>query len=238
MIRCYILDDEQPAIDVIKKYISKIPELLLVGTNTNPLNAIEFISKNNIELVFLDIQMDEMNGLEVIKTLGNKYKYVLCTAYSEFAINGYDLDAVDYLLKPIIFERFERALIRVDKRINSTNKFNQSSIDDYIYIKTESKGKMLKIDLSDILYIEAKSNYVAFHLENKKILSHISLKDLEEKLSHLDFLRVHKSFIIPLKRITTVQNCEILLKHVATPIPLSAFYKESFFKKVSNKFLG
>lgn len=238
MIRCYIIDDEQPAIDVIKKYISKIPELFLVGMNTNPINAIEFISKNDIELVFLDIQMDEMNGLEVIKILGNKYKYVLCTAYSEFAINGYDLDAVDYLLKPITFQRFERALIRVDKRINSTNKFHEKFIDDYIYVKTESKGKMLKIDLSDILYIEAKSNYVAFHLENKKILSHISLKDLEEKLSHLDFLRVHKSFIIPLKRVTTVQNCEILLKHVATPIPLSAFYKESFFKKVSNNFLG
>ena len=238
MIRCYILDDEQPAIDVIKTYISKIPELLLVGTNTNPLNAIEFISKNNIELVFVDIQMDEMNGLEVIKTLGDKYKYVLCTAYSEFAINGYELDAVDYLLKPITFERFERALIRVDKRINSISKYSQTSIDDYIYVKTESKGKMLKIDLSDILYIEAKSNYVAFHLEHKKILSHISLKNLEEKLSHLDFLRVHKSFIIPLKRITTVQNCEIQLKLVATPIPLSAFYKESFFKKVSNNFLG
>jgi DNA-binding LytR/AlgR family response regulator len=238
MIRCYILDDEQPAIDVIKKYISKIPELLLVGTNTNPLNAIEFISKNNIELVFVDIQMDEMNGLEVIKTLGDKYKYVLCTAYSEFAINGYELDAVDYLLKPITFEMFERALIRVDKRINSISKYSQTSIDEYIYVKTESKGKMLKIDLSDILYIEAKSNYVAFHLEHKKILSHISLKNLEEKLSHLDFLRVHKSFIIPLKRITTVQNCEIQLKLVATPIPLSAFYKESFFKKVSNNFLG
>lgn len=238
MIRCYILDDEQPAIDVIKKYVKKIPELLLIGTNTNPINAIEFIKKNNIELIFLDIQMDEMNGLDVIKTLGNTYKYVLCTAYSEFAVNGYDLDAVDYLLKPITFERFDRALIRVDNRINSTNSYNQTLIDDYIYVKTESKGKMLKIDLAEILYIEAKSNYVAFHLENKKILSHISLKELEEKFSYLDFLRVHKSFIIPLKRITTVQNCEILLKNVATPIPLSAFYKESFYKKVSNKFLG
>lgn len=238
MIRCYILDDEQPAIDIIKKYISKIPELLLVGTNTNPLSAIEFISKNNIELVFLDIQMDEMNGLEVIKTLGDKYKYVLCTAYSEFAVNGYDLDAVDYLLKPITFQRFERALIRVDKRINSTNMFHEAIIDDYIYVKTESKGKMLKIDLSDILYIEAKSNYVAFHLEHKKILSHITLKELEERLSHLYFLRVHKSFIIPLRRIISVQNCEIHLKNVPIPIPLSSLYKDSFFNKVSSKFLG
>jgi hypothetical protein len=238
MIRCYILDDEQPAIDIIKKYISKIPELLLVGTNTNPLNAIEFISKNNIELIFLDIQMDEMNGLEVIKKLGNSYKYVLCTAYSEFAVNGYDLDAVDYLLKPITFVRFERALIRVDKQIKLTNNIFRTSIDDYIYIKTESKGKMLKIDLSDILFIEAKSNYVAFHLETKKILSHITLKDLEERLSNLEFLRVHKSFMIPLKRITAVQNCQILLKNVTTPIPLSAFYKDSFLKNVSSKFLG
>jgi len=238
MIRCYILDDEQPAIDVIKKYISRIPELLLVGTSTNPINAIEFIKKSTIELIFLDIQMDEMNGLDVIKTLGNIYKYVLCTAYSEFAVNGYDLDAIDYLLKPITFERFDRALSRVDKRINSTNKFNNISIDDYIYVKTECKGKMLKIDLSDILYIEAKSNYVAFQLEQKKILSHISLKDLEDRLGQFNFLRVHKSYIIPLKRITSVQNCEIHLKNVPISIPLSTFYRESFFEMVSSNLLG
>jgi two-component system LytT family response regulator len=238
MIRCYILDDEQPAIDILHKYISDIPELLLVGTNTNPLDAIDFIKKNNIGLIFLDIQMDEMNGLEVIKTLGNKYKYVLCTAYSEFAVNGYDLDAVDYLLKPITFERFERALFRVDKSIHLTSNPNKNSSDDYIFVKTESKGKRLKIDLSDILFIEAKSNYVAFQLEQKKILSHISLKELEEKLSHLDFLRVHKSFIIPLQRITAVQNSEIHLKNVSTPIPLSASYKVSFMQKVSSNFIG
>ncbi len=238
MIRCYILDDEQPAIDIIKRYISKIPDLLLIGTNTNPLHAIDFIKKNNIELIFLDIQMDEMSGLEVIKALGNKYKYVLCTAFSEFAVNGYDLDAVDYLLKPITFERFERALIRVDKQFIFSNNSTKNSIDDYIYVKTESKGKMIKIELSDILFIEARSNYVAFHLENKKILSHLSLKDLERKLSNSEFLRVHKSFMIPLKRITSVQNSEIHLKGVSTPIPLSISYKDAFFQKVSTKFLG
>jgi len=238
MIRCYILDDEQPAIDIIKLYISKIPELLLVGTNINPISAVEFIKNNHIDLIFIDIHMDEMNGLQVIKTLGNKYKYVLCTAYSEFAINGYDLDAIDYLLKPITFQRFERSITRFDKHISLSNSSNKNNIDDYIYVKTESKGMMLKIDLSDILYIEARNNYVAFHLEHKQILSYLSLKDLEEKLSHLDFLRVHKSYIVPLKRISTVQNCKIYLKNVAIPIPLSSAYKEFFLKKVSTKLLG
>lgn len=238
MIRCYILDDEQPAIDIIKLYISKIPELLLIGTNINPISAIEFIKNNQIDLIFIDIHMDEMNGLQVIKTLGNKYKYVLCTAYSEFAINGYDLDAIDYLLKPITFQRFERSITRFDKHISLPNSSNKNDIDDYIYVKTESKGMMLKIDLSDILYIEARNNYVAFHLEHKQILSYLSLKDLEEKLSHLDFLRVHKSFIVPLKRISTVQNSKIYLKNVAIPIPLSSAYKEFFLKKVSTKLLG
>jgi len=238
MIRCYILDDEQPAIDIIKLYISKIPELLLIGTNINPLSAIEFIKNNHIDLIFIDIHMDEMNGLQVIKTLGNRYKYVLCTAYSEFAINGYDLEAIDYLLKPITFQRFERSITRFDKHISLSNSSNKHSIDDYIYVKTESKGMMLKIDLSDILYIEARNNYVAFHLEHKKILSHLSLKDLEERLVHLDFVRVHKSYIVPLKRINTVQNSKIYLKNVDIPIPLSLVYKESFLQKVSTKLLG
>ena len=152
MTNCFIIDDEQPAIDVIQNYIKQIPILHLVGSSTNPLQAIETIKKNKVDLVFLDIHMDEMNGIEVIKHLDKNIKVILCTAYSEFAVASFDLDVVDYLMKPISFDRFERAIQRATHKTKDAvfPPVEKEIINDYIFIKTEYKGKMINVDLVDI----------------------------------------------------------------------------------------
>jgi len=239
MTKCFIIDDEQPAIDVIQNYIKRIPSLELVGASTNPMQAIEIIRKNKADLVFLDIQMDEMNGIELIKHLKKDTKVIFCTAYSEFAVASYDMDVIDYLMKPISFDRFERAVYRAMKRIaGSPFLMNEKEIaNDYIFIKTEYKGKMVRVDLADIDFIEGKNNYVAFHITNKVIFSHFTLRELEELLPKANFIRVHKSYIISIKKIATVENSELKLSTYANPIPISPYFKPAFMQRVNNKLI-
>jgi len=239
MTKCFIIDDEQPAIDVIQNYVKRIPSLELLGAYTNPMQAIGMIRKQNVDLVFLDIQMDEMNGIELIKHLKKDTKVIFCTAYSEFAVASYDMDVIDYLMKPISFDRFERAVHRAIKKIaGSTFLMNENEIaNDYIFIKTEYKGKMIRVDLSDIDFIEGKSNYVAFHIRNKVVFSHFTLRELEDLLPKKGFIRVHKSYIVSIKKIATVQNSELTLSTHISPIPISPYFKPAFMQRVNNKLI-
>jgi two-component system LytT family response regulator len=232
MIKCYVVDDELPAIDVLKRYIGQSSILELVGFNNNPLNAIIEIRSIQVDLVFLDIQMDEMTGLELIHTLGADYKYILSTAYSEYALDGFDLDVVDYLLKPIAYDRFTKSINKVQKLIE-VNLNNSKISQEYIYVTTEQKGKKKKIDLKDIQFIEARGNYVAFHTLDKLVLSHVTLKDIEEKLEKANFIRVHKSYIVPIGNIEIVQNNEIILKNGNMNIPVSLSYKDNLNNAIS-----
>lgn len=235
MTKCYIIDDEQPAIKVIQNYITKFPELELIGTATNPLIGIDEIKKLKVDLLFLDIQMDEMNGIEVVKHIPKTVKIIFCTAYSEFAVESYNLDVIDYLMKPISFPRFEKAIYR---RILKQNEFYNVNINnDYLFVKTEQKGKLIKIDFDDIDFIEGKSNYIGFHINKRVILSHNSLREMESFLPSNRFVRVHKSYIVALKKIASVENSEILLKNLNSKIPLSPNFKESFLQSLNGKLL-
>jgi len=240
MKNSFIIDDEQPAIDVIECYIKMIPGLQLVGTSTNPLQAIERIRKLKVDIVFLDIQMDEMNGIDVMKQLDKDIKVIFCTAFSEFAVTSYDLDATDYLMKPIAFERFSKA---VQKAIGKTTGIDDTSKnveinDDYIFVKAEHKGKMIKIDLNDISFIEGRNNYVAFQLTGKTILSYFTLRDLEERLPGSAFIRVHKSYIVAIKKIVAVENASLKMVHHNNTIPLSPLYREAFMQKMEHKLMN
>ncbi|MDE3234531.1 MAG: response regulator transcription factor [Bacteroidota bacterium] len=187
MIKCFVIDDEQPAIKVIENYIKRIPILQLVGVETNPIKGLEIVKTTQIDLLFLDIQMDEMSGIDVAASLNETIKVIFCTAYSEFAVMSYELNAIDYLMKPISFARFTKAIQRVSAE-ESAGK--QKDIDDdYIFVRTEHKGKMVKIDFRDIDYIEGRSNYIAFHMGAKYILAHISLREMEERLPTSSFMR-------------------------------------------------
>lgn len=238
MISCVIIDDEQLAIDVIERYVKKIPVLHLIGSAVNPLDGIKLIQTNKVDVVFLDIQMDEINGLEVMKIIGNNTKVVFCTAFSEFAVESYDLNAIDYLMKPIPFNRFLKAVQRVsDTLLAESISIMEAIPNDYIFVKTGQKGKMIKIDLDDIDYIEGMSNYIAVQRGKEKILVYSTMKEVEERLPQSQFMRVHKSYIVALQQITTIESNEILMKNQQQKIPLGNNYKDLFMEKMKNKLL-
>ena len=239
MIKCVIIDDEQPAISVLENYIKRLPHLELVGTATNPLTGIDLVDTTKADLVFLDIQMDEMNGIEVIKLLDPKINVIFCTAYSEFAVTSYDLNAVDYLMKPIPFDRFVKAVRKI-KSVDSFILSNESDSisNDYIFVKTEHKGKMIKIDLHDIDFIEAMSNYIAFYTGKSKTLVYSSMKEIESYLPSSKFIRIHKSYIVAFDKIVSVENNRILFKNRTEQIPISNSYKSAFMQVLSIKGLN
>ena len=238
MINCLVVDDEQHAIDILTHYISQTPFLHLAASTTNPIEALQMVNEQNIELIFLDIQMPELSGIDFIKAIQGKAKVVLTTAYSEFALESYELDVVDYLLKPIRFARFLQAVQKVAKEAPEPGKEPLEEVeDDYIFVKTESKGKLLKINLADIDYIEGMKNYVAIHCREKKTMVYTSMKELEERLPRKRFLRVHKSYIIPVAKITGIEGNLLRLKDVATEILIGENYKADLMEMIRGKMI-
>ncbi|MDE1192243.1 MAG: LytTR family DNA-binding domain-containing protein [Arachidicoccus sp.] len=236
MLKCVIIDDEQPAINVLKNYISKTPALELAATATNPINGMELIKDTSADVVFLDIQMDEMTGIEVKSMLDAKVQVIFCTAYSEFAVKSYDLNAIDYLMKPISFPRFMRAVEKI-KGLDRINKDSQDTIvaNDYIFVKTETKGKMIRVDLDEIDFAEARGNYVAIHNGSRITLVYSTLHDFENELPGKRFMRVHKSYIIAVDKVAQIAGNTVTLKNRSEQIPLSRTYKEAFLKRIHKK---
>lgn len=240
MINCIIVDDEQHAIDILQHYALQMPLLNLVATTTNPIEALQITATQPVDLVFLDIQMPELSGIDFIKALGGKTKVILTTAYSEFALEGYELDVVDYLLKPIRLPRFLAAVQKAAKGLQDNSpaeKPKEQEEGDYIFVKTELKGKLLKINLADIDYIEGMKNYVAIFCGGKKTLVNTSMKELEERLPEKQFIRVHKSYIIALDRITGIEGNRILLKGVTAEILTGENYKAALMERVKGKII-
>ena len=239
MINCLVVDDEQHAIDILVHYVGLTPFLNLVATSTNPLAALQIVNEQKVELIFLDIQMPELTGIDFIKAIQGKAKVILTTAYSEFALESYELDVVDYLLKPVRFPRFLQAVQKVAKELPETTETADTTAveDDYIFVKTESKGKLLKINLSDIDYIEGMKNYVAIYTGGKKTLVYTSMKDLEERLPHKNFIRVHKSFIIPIVKITGIEGNLLRLKNVTAEVQIGESYKADLMEIIRNKMI-
>lgn len=221
-IRCIIVDDEPLAIDLLKSYVEQTPFLELVSTANNALNALNIIHQKNVELIFLDINMPKMNGLEFSKTLPANIKVVFTTAYDQYAIEGFKLNAIDYLLKPISYTEFLNASQRALEWFELVNDKKSTSI----FVKSGYQVK--KIDLDLILYVETQKDYLEFHLENgqEPITSLMSLQSLEEKLPKNSFMRTHRSFIVNLNKVKIVErNCIIFGKKY---IPISETYREQF----------
>ena len=238
MITCIIVDDEPHAIEVLDHYVKQTPHLQLVATFTNPIESLQLIGQRKIDLVFLDIQMPEISGIDFIKAIQGKCKVILTTAYSEFALEGYDLYVVDYLLKPIRLPRF---LAAVQKAVEQINAMSDASLhdaeDDYLFVKTESKGKLLKINLADIDFIESMKNYVAIHRGGHKTLVYTTMKELEERLPKKQFIRVHKSFIIPISRITGIEGNLVRLKNVTAEVMIGENYKAELMEIIKGKMI-
>jgi len=230
MMNCIAVDDEPLALNLLSVYIKKTPQLNLCGTFTDPFSAIEFLKENKIDLMFLDIEMPDLTGIQLLKTISNSPLVIFTTAYSQYAVDGFNLDAVDYLLKPIEFDRFIRA-------VNKASEYGQkpasasagtTNQQDYIFVKSEYQ--LVKITLSEILYIEGLDDYVKFYTNSKPILSLMSMKSLMQKLPTDQFIRVHRSFIVPIGKIESVQKNRIKIGEKL--IPVSDGYSEDFYKAI------
>ncbi|GAA0555628.1 LytR/AlgR family response regulator transcription factor [Chitinophaga japonensis] len=241
MINCLVVDDEQHAVDVLTHHISQTPFLQLVKSTTNPIEALQIVNVQKVDLVFLDIQMPEMSGLDFAKTIQGKCKVILTTAYSEFAAEGFELEVVDYLLKPISLPRFFKAVQRVLNMVTSSIAVaseDASIEDDYIFVKTEFKGKMLKVNLKDIDYIEGMKNYVAIYHAGQKTMALLNMKDLEGRLPKKHFFRVHKSYIVSVNKIVAIEGNMVILKNVKADILLGETYKAAFYDIMKDKLMG
>ncbi|WPR76554.1 LytTR family DNA-binding domain-containing protein [Algoriphagus sp. NG3] len=235
MITCIIIDDEQHAIDLLKLHINQVPFLGLKGTFLNPVAALEFLHEEQVDLIFLDVQLPGMSGIEFLETIQNRNKVILTTAYNSYAIEGFDHAVVDYLLKPIAFPRFMRAAQRALALFKPAS---EQAEDDFIMVKTESKGKLLKINFNDILYVEGLKNYVGFHtIDGTRVIALLNLKDLEIRLPTSNFARIHKSFIVSIKAIEQIDGNLVWLKGSINSIPIGVSYREDFIATLEKKML-
>lgn len=234
--KCLVLDDEQHSIDILTDYIEKTPNLSLIAAYKNPIDAISLIQTEAIDIAFIDVQMPNLTGLQFLKLLNIRTKVVLCTAYSEYAIDGYELNVVDYLLKPISFDRFLRSVKKIEENAQSNLQSNSTKTEDeYIFVKVESKGKFIKINLRDILFIEGLGNYQRIQLPDSQVICQLKMKNLEDQLSTGGFVRVHKSFLVPINKINQIEGNKIMID--THKIPIGDNFKEALFLTLKDKIL-
>lgn len=235
MINALIVDDEPLARDVIKAHLSEIPEWNLIDTCINAEEAYKALLKHKIDVVFLDIQMPDTTGVEFLQSLKNPPKIIFTTAYSEYALKGFELNVIDYLLKPISFGRFFQAIEKVNKELlvkNSSNDKENQKESSYLFVKYE--GKLLKLSFSDILYIKAEQEYSYVFTKTKKLLVSMHLKLLERTLPEKLFIRIHRSYIVPQEIITSVYGNTIQIGE-DIQLPIGNKYKEKLLQKLKIK---
>ena len=236
MITCYIIDDEQPAIDILKTFIFRTESLSLLGESTDPVAGLLAVQQTPPALLFLDINMNKLSGLILAQQVPNTTQIIFCTAYSEFALESYELAALDFLMKPISFERFMRAIRRFGTQ-EIMPPTDERLLGDYIFVQTSVKGKMVRIQLDDIEYIEAKGNYIAILAAGKSILIYSTMRDIEAQLASNRFVRVHKSFIIPLDNISVVEKGFVRLIRSKKEILISRTYRDEFMRRINKNLL-
>lgn len=237
MINAIAIDDEPLALQLVSGYIEKTPGLNLAGSFDNPLDAIEFLNNEAVDLIFVDIQMPDLSGLEFTRSLAKGPKVIFTTAYEKYALEGFRLDVIDYLLKPFSYEEFLKAvqkavrLIKLEKEVPDQVDTNS----EFLFLKSDYKIR--RINFNDILYIEGLKDYVKvfIHGSDRPVLSLITLKALEAKLPEAKFMRVHRSFIVNLERIDTIERSRIVFGK--TYIPVSEQYKDKFQEFLDRNFI-
>ena len=233
-LSCFIIDDEPLAIEVIESHVSKIDGLEVEATFQNAVKAFQALRDSNVDVLFLDIQMPKLTGIEFLKTLKNPPKVVFTTAYREYALEGFELDVVDYLLKPVSFDRFLKSVDKVfDVHSNNDRSLNPSEENDakhFVFVPVDKKN--VKICLNDIIYLESKRDYVLIKTRNKEVITHQTLIYMEERLPKSLFLRVHRSFIINTRMIESWSSNEIELPEVQ--IPIGRTYKREALKVLNS----
>jgi len=230
---CLVVDDEPMARDVLRRYIEKVPTLQLKGECSNAIDALVFLQNNHVDLILLDIRMPELLGTEFVQSLQNPPKIIFTTAFKEYALDGFELEAVDYLLKPVRFERFLRAVNRAfpkkdGEQENSSGNSNKKTGTDFIYLRVDRK--LVKILLADILYIESARDYVKVFTKDKSYITRQTISSIEAMLSGNEFIRIHKSYIISISKIKSFTN--ELVEIGNKELPIGKFYRNSFVKMI------
>ncbi len=229
-ITCVIVDDEPIAREIIAAFIEKTPSLKLIKVCNNAIEAINFIENNQVDLFFLDINMPEINGLSLAKIIGNKSKIIFTTAYRDYAVDGFNLNVIDYLLKPIAFERFFEAIEKVNSTFKpSETEKNNTTSKNFIFVRSERK--MVKINFDEILYIESLGDYLKVFLQDQTVITRETMNNINNKLPLNKFIRIHRSYIVSLIEISSYTNEHIELKNKA--LPISRSYKESVLQKLA-----
>lgn len=247
ILKCIAVDDEPLALDIIEDYVSKVPFLELVKRTENAIEALQLVQAGGIDLVFLDIQMPDLTGIQFLKIAGEKSNFILTTAYSQYALESYDLNVSDYLLKPIAFDRFYKAVEKVHKNLQrsepaaapapepvaapANNHNNGAPVQDFIFVKTEHK--IQKIQLDDILYIEGLKDYISIFTKNERVITLQNMKKMEETLPKGEFIRVHKSYIISIDKIESIERSRISI--ASKIIPIGDTYRDEFFKLIDGR---
>ena len=232
MTRCMVVDDEPMARDVLRRYIEKVPTLRLISECSSAIDALVFLQKNPVDLIFLDIRMPELLGTELVQSLQNPPKIIFTTAFKEYALDGFELDAVDYLLKPVRFERFLRAVNKafpkkVADQADSIGELRKTG-SDFIYLRVDRK--LVKILLADLLYLESARDYVKVFTKDKNYITRQTISSIEAMLSGSEFIRIHRSYIISVSKIKSFTNEMVEIGN--NELPIGKFYRNNFVKTV------
>ena len=239
MIRCLAIDDEPLALKQLASYLSNVPFFELVGSCQSAMEAMRVVGEQEVDVLFIDINMPDLNGLEFVRSLQNPPLVVFTTAYQEYAVEGYKVDAIDYLLKPFGMGDILRAADKVKRQYDLLHAVSLSPVDedDALFLKTEYK--VVRILITDIIYIEGMSEYLRIHLlgQSKPVVVLLSMKKMEERLMGRDFMRIHKSYIINLHHIAEINKSRVILDN-QVDIPIGESYLERLSEYVAKKFLG
>ena len=230
-MNCIIIDDEPLAREAIKALIDRMGSLIFMGAFNNAVSASDFLKSNAVDLIFLDIQMPYINGLEFARTISKDTLVIFTTAYAEYALDSYEVEAIDYLVKPVNYDRFQKAVQKAATYHSLLLKEEKEKIEDienqYVYVRSERR--LNKVNLADILFIEGLKDYVIIHLLNERIITKINLKNIHEKLPQAVFMRVNKSYIVNTQQIDSLDNNSI---HIGShAITIGDSYRESFFDR-------
>lgn len=235
-LTCIIVDDEPPAIRVLQKYAEQLPDLECVATTQKSIEALQLVETFKPDILFLDIQMPELTGIQLSTLLKDKVKIVFTTAYAQFALEGFELNVVDYLLKPISFDRFIKSVDKVRSQVESQIPKERQSVDeDFFFVKTDGKNRFRKLHLSEIFFLESIKNYVVIHTAEDQIITYNTLKYFEESLPESQFVKIHKSYLVSLHKIEKTDTSEVWIS--GKNLPLGDTYKTAFFERINRRTL-
>lgn len=233
-IRAIIIDDEPLARNVIREYAKKLPSLNIIGECEDAICAHQLMQLSAIDLIFLDINMPKLSGIEFLKTLKNPPLVIFTTAYSEYALDGYELNVIDYLKKPFSFERFCKAYFRAEELLILKESANKTEIferaKDFIFIKSDKKT--IKVNLDEIYYIEGLGDYIKLYTRTKKFVTNLSMKKIESLLPTESFYRIHKSFIISVSKIESIEGNTVKINEIK--LPIGNIYRQDFMSHIKN----